>query len=156
MQLFKYQDWLLDEDVDLDTIANIADVAQWYADKHDIDYLSFATALSAVLFVESRCQHWDGEDVITGDGGASIGIGQIQLCWELHFKRDRYNRYDNIWMAAGVLIYSGWEHDHHAAYASYNGGPRHESPAAQRYAGRVAGVIESIQNGEGVMPDGWQ
>jgi len=53
------------------TIAQVADT--YFPDEQLID----CAALTALLYQESRLRHWDGWQIIRGDHGGAIGIGQI-------------------------------------------------------------------------------
>ena len=120
----------------------IRDATTFYAQEHDIDATRLATDLTAVLMRESNLQHESDTGIVKrGDSGKAIGIGQLWPVWEKHFGYDRESLYWNIWMAAGVLMYSDWETDRRRALGKYNGGPKPN----YRYADAVIAIVAAMR-----------
>lgn len=121
------------------------------------------SAIAAVLKTESGLSHFDKRGrVVRGDGGHSIGIGQIQRSWERYYSYDHSgefpdgsrkvrvdDRADNVLLCAVILKHEGWAADdlpaQLAAYAGYNGGSRGKhSLQALHYAERVGRTCAAI------------
>lgn len=119
-------------------------------------------ALVAVLWTESRCQHWDGYAIRRGDSGRAIGIGQVHRDpWEKHCREQfgeqfDLRRLDDNVAAAAYLIFErgGWKSGDEQAQLSaltyYNTGKRSSLPNG--YARQVHKLYREIRAGSVGVP----
>lgn len=92
----------------------------------------------AILSKESTFNHWyPSGKVKKGDGGRSIGAGQLNTGWGKKFGLDLYDLRDNVKATCTLIVISRDEYGYHLEkrFAWYNGGGRGmRSKAARRYA----------------------